>query len=273
MFTCVVWAIGWIAVAVQARVVDGSAQQLGLSIWLVTPLATALLLRAFASDGWKDFGIAPSLRANLSAYAAAVLVHPVGAVMVLALGYVAGLVLFPDTSMTRLAAVFAAGIAPSFIKNVFEECAWRGYLTPKIHSLGLNDYVGHGVVGLIWAGWHIPYFLYLVDPAALHASTSLNLATFIAMAVPSLVAVSVVYGELRLLTNSVWPPLIAHTIGNALIDVLVVRGFVRVEPAIGYWVSPGYQSLLSIAFFAVVGIVLHRWRIARSRRAKWALAA
>ena len=67
-------------------------------------------------------------------------------------GYGIGLVAFPDISVARLVAVFAAGFAPSFIKNVFEECAWRGYLTPKVHSLGLNDYVGHAIVGLIWAG-------------------------------------------------------------------------------------------------------------------------
>jgi membrane protease YdiL (CAAX protease family) len=260
IFTCIVWAIGWIAAAVQARIVDESAQQLGLLIWLVTPLATVLVLRAFAGDGWKDFGLAPSLRGHAFGYAVAVLCHPVGAMAVLLVGYVIGLVAFPDFSAPRLAAVFAAGLAPSFVKNVFEEFAWRGYLTPKVHSLGLNDYVGHGAVGLIWAGWHVPYFLYLVDPAALNASTGLSLPVFIAMAVPSLVAVSVVYGELRLLTGSVWPPVIAHAAGNALIDVLILRGFVRVEPGAEFWASPGYQGVFTIVFFAIIGVVLHRWR-------------
>jgi hypothetical protein len=66
-----VWAIGWIAAAVQARIVDESAQQLGLLIWLVTPLATVLLLRTFAGDGWKDFGLAPLQRGHASGYAVA----------------------------------------------------------------------------------------------------------------------------------------------------------------------------------------------------------
>jgi hypothetical protein len=265
LFATVVWSIGWIAAGLQARIVDPSAQQIGLLLWLVTPLATVVLLRTFGGDGWKDFGFAPRFRGNALGWVAAVLVHPVCATLVLLLGYLFGWIAVPG-SAAQLLAVFALGFAPSFIKNMFEEFAWRGYLTPKVHALGLNDYVGHSVVGLIWFGWHIPYFLYLVDPAALHAATSLKLATFIAMAVPSLVAVSIVYGELRLLTDSVWPAVVAHAIGNALLDVLIVNGFVRIESGMDALASPGYQGVLSIVFFAVAGVLLHRWRTAREAR-------
>lgn len=183
-------------------------------------------------------------------------------VTVLLLGYQLGWVSFPG-SVEPLLAVFAIGLGPSLVKNIFEEFAWRGYLTPKVRSLGLNDYVGHACVGVIWAGWHIPYFLYLVDPVALHAATSLHLATFVALAVPALVAVSIVYGELRLLTNSVWPAVLAHAIGNASIDALVARGFVHVESGKDVFVSPGYQGVLSMMLFVVAGVLLHRWRISR----------
>jgi len=43
-------------------------QGLGLLLWLITPLITALLLRAFAGDGWKDMGLRPSLKGNLIWY-------------------------------------------------------------------------------------------------------------------------------------------------------------------------------------------------------------
>jgi hypothetical protein len=265
LFTGVVWTIGWIAAGLQTRIVDPSAAQLGLLLWLVTPLVTVVLLRTFAGDGWKDFGFSPRFRGNALGWVAAVLVHPVCATLVLLLGYLLGWLALPG-SVNRLLAMFAIGFAPSFVKNVFEEFAWRGYLTPKVRALGLNDFVGHSVVGLIWAGWHIPYFLYFVEPAALHAATNLTLAAFIAMAVPSLVAVSIVYGELRLLTDSVWPPVVAHTVGNALLDVLVVNGFVRIESGVGALASPGYHGVLSIVFFVVAGVLLHRRRMARKAR-------
>lgn len=82
--------------------------------------------------------------------------------------------------------------------------------------------------------------LYLLDRATLQASTTQSLATFIPMAIISLSAASLVYGELRLLTNSVWPPLLMHMIGNALVDVLVVQGFVKIVPGMDFLVSPGH---------------------------------
>ena len=261
-FTAVAWSVGWIAAALQSRIVDPSAQQLGLLLWLVTPLSTVLLLRGFAGDGWKDFGLAPAFRTNAPGWSAAVLVHPLCAALVVAIGVLLGWTAVAG-SAPDLLWVFAYGLAPSFVKNVFEELAWRGYLTPKVRSLGANDLVGHAVVGLIWAGWHVPYFLYLVDPAALHAATNLTLTAFVAMAIPSLVAVSIVYGELRLLTNSVWPAVVAHAIGNALIDVLIVNGFVQVASGRELLASPGYQGVLSIVVFLVAGVALHRVRIRR----------
>ena len=265
IFTVAVWSVGWIAAALQSRIDDASAQGLGLLLWLVTPLAMVLLLRGFAGDGWKDFGLAPAFRANPLGWAAAVLVHPLCAAIVVAIGALLGWTAL-ESSVPDLLWVFAFGLAPSFVKNIFEEFAWRGYLTPKLHSLGIGDFVGHVAVGLIWAGWHVPYFLYLVDPAALQSATNLSLGAFVAMAVPSLVAVSIVYGELRLLTNSVWPPVLAHAIGNALIDVLLVNGFVQVESGHELMASPGYQSVLSIVIFVVAGVALHRRRMRREVR-------
>jgi hypothetical protein len=265
LFTVTVWSVGWIAAALQSRIVDPSARQFGLLLWLVTPLATVLLLRGFAGDGWKDFGLAPAFRSNAFGWSTAILVHPLCAVLVVTIGALLGWTAFKG-SVPDLLWVFAYGLAPSIVKNVFEEFAWRGYLTPKVHSLGASDFVGHAVVGLIWAGWHVPYFLYLVDPAALHAATDLSLAAFVAMAIPSLIAVSMVYGELRLLTNSVWPAVVAHAIGNALIDVLIVNGFVQVQSGRELLASPGYQGVLSIAVFVAAGAALHRMRMRREVR-------
>src|SRR6185436_2518472 len=104
------------------------------------------------------------------------------------------------------------------------------------------------------------------DPATLDAATSLTLGAFIAMAIPSLIAVSIVYGELRLLTNSVWPAVVAHAIGNALIDVLIVNGFVRLQSGTELLASPGYQGALSIVIFVIAGVALHRRRIRREVR-------
>ena len=214
-----------------------------------------------AGDGWKDFGLRPSLQGNVIWYVVSLLIYPVVAGVVLAIGAVLGLVTAPNFSFSLLLSVFAGGLVAAFIKNIFEEFAWRGYLAPKVYSLGLNAYVGHAVVGLIWGCWHIPYLLFLLDPALIQATTTQSMATFIPLAIVNLIAASIVYGELRLLTNSVWPPLLLHTIGNALVDVLVVQGFVRLAPGTDWLVSPGHQSLLTMVVFALMGIGLHQFRV------------
>lgn len=262
IFTVVVLASGWLGYGLDKLMNNPSGQQgLGLLLWLITPLITALLLRAFAGDGWKDFGFRPSLKGNLIWYAVSLLIYPFVAGLILAIGGALGLVTAPNFSFSLLLSVFAGGLIASFIKNIFEEFAWRGYLAPKVYSLGLNAYVGHTIVGLVWGCWHIPYLLFMLDRTVVQATTTQSMATFIPLAIINLVAASMVYGELRLLTNSIWPPLLLHTIGNALVDVLVVQGFVRLVPGTDFLISPGHQSLLTMTVFALIGIGLHQLRI------------
>lgn len=260
IFAIVVLTIGWLGYGLDKLVNNPPSQPLGLLIWLIAPLITALLLRAFAGDGWKDFGLWPAFKSNGVWYLVSLLVYPVGAILVLLIGSVLGLVSFPDFSPSLLLSVFALGLIPAFIKNIFEELAWRGYLAPKVYSLGLNDYLAHIVVGLIWGCWHIPYLLFLLDRSTLQAATTQSLAAFIPMSIIGLITASIVYGEIRLLTNLVWPPLLMHVIGNALVDVLVVRGFVKIVPGMDFLVSPGHQAILTTIFFLLAGIGLRQLR-------------
>lgn len=267
IFAVVVLASGWLGYGLDRAMNNPPDQPLGMLLWLVLPLLTALLLRAFGGDGWHDFGLRPNLRGSLPWYAASLLIYPLSAAVVLALGGLLGLVSAPNFSFSLLLTVFAGGLIGSFFKNIFEEFAWRGYLAPKAHTLGLNAYVEHALVGLVWGAWHIPYLLFLLDRSIIAATTTQSLATFIPLAIANLVTASIVYGELRLLTNSVWPPLLLHTVGNALVDVLVVQGFVQLVPGSDWLVSPGHQSILTLIVFALIGVGLHRARVRRERAA------
>lgn len=260
IFAVVVLASGWLGYGLDRLMNNPPSQQLGLLLFLIAPLGTALLLRAFAGDGWKDFGLWPAFKGNGAWYAVSLLIYPLGAAFVLGIGGALGLVTFPNFSLGLLLPVFAMGLLPSFVKNIFEEFAWRGYLAPKINSLGLNDYAGYVIVGLIWSGWHIPYWLFYLGNVQIQASTAQDLATFVPAAMMGIITASIAYNEIRLLTNSVWPALLMHTVGNALIDVLVVQGFIKIATGMGFLVSPTHQSLLTMVFFLLAGIWLRRQR-------------
>ena len=260
IFTVVVLACGWLGYGLDQALQSPPDQRLGMLLWLVAPLLTVLALRAFGGDGWRDFGLRPNFRGNLVWYAVSLLLYPVTALFVLGVGALLGLVSAPGFDLGRLAAVVAAGFVGQAFKNIFEEFAWRGYLAPKIAALGWDGYGGHLLTGAIWGAWHIPYLLFMVDRKVLAATTSQSPLVFSLMAIVSLMGASIAYNELRLLTGSTWPALLLHTVGNALVDVLVVQGFVTLAAGSDWLVSPGHQSLLTLVAFVAVGVALHRAR-------------
>jgi hypothetical protein len=244
---------------------SSATESFGMLLWLVVPTAAALILRAFGGDGWRDFGIRLNFRKNAPWYATAILVYPILTVLVLLLGRGLGLVTFPDASVSALLLVlgtFALGLFPQFIKNIFEEMAWRGYLAPRVYSLRLNVFVGHFMVGLVWGAWHIPYYLFFLNRSILQEFTTLNLAVFIPLSIVVMIVWAFVYGEIRLLTNSFWPAVLMHMVEDAFLNQLFTEHHIQIVPGTDWLISP-VNGLISIVLFGAVGIWLHQ---VRSRR-------
>lgn len=262
IYIIVILAIGWIGRGLDVLMGSPASEGLGILLWIITPLGFSLLLRAFAGDGWKDFGIKPNFKGNISWYVVALLIYPVSTVCILIIGSGFGLITFPNASLSTLGLVFQAfalGILPLFIKNIFEEAAWRGYLAPKVYSLRLNDFVGHLIVGLVWGAWHIPYYLFFLDQAVLQVFTTLNLAVFIPLAIVVTISWAIVYGEIRLLTNSIWPAVLMHAVEDALLIKLIADHYIQILPGTDWLISP-MSGLISVIFFLAIGVGLRQLR-------------
>ncbi len=140
IFAVVSVSIGWIGLGLN-RVMATAApgQNLGMLLWLIVPALTGLLLRAVAGDGWSDAGLRPALKKNLGWYGFALLIYPACIALVLGLGYATGAVSFAGLASVdqgTFLGLIAAAVLAGFVKNIFEEFAWRGYLTPRLDSLG-----------------------------------------------------------------------------------------------------------------------------------------
>jgi len=240
-------------------------KSLGWLFFLIAPLGTSLLLRAFAGDGWKDLGLKPAFKGNGKWYAFALLFHPLLNVLILVIGLGIGLTLIPDLSMSRLTLVGQAVLIsafPNFIKNIFEEFSWRGYLTPKIQSVVDRPLLGHLLTGMIWFGWHLPYYLVLLDPATVRGFTSLNMGLFLLTGLFGLMAAAIVYGEIRIRTNSVWPTVLMHLTGNIFLAAMIGQKFFSSVGVFGeVLASPGWSSMISILLFAATGVWFYRTRM------------
>lgn len=262
IFSVVVLASGWIGHGVDILMGNTGTETLGMLIWLIIPFPFSLLLRAFAGSGWKDLGIKLNLKGNLLWYLVTILTFPIVTLLILIIGKGSGLMTFPNFSAGALALllqVVLVGFPAQFIKNIFEEGAWRGYLAPKVSSLGLNDFAAHGVVGLIWGAWHIPYYLFFLDRAYLGKFTTLDVPAYIPLTMLVYIAWAMVFGEIRLRTNSVWPALLMHAIEDVFLLTLFTESFIQIQPGWDWLISP-MNGLINVLFFIALGVGLHQWR-------------
>ena len=140
-----------------------SMEGLGVLIWLVAPLVVNILLRLFGGDGWRDFGFKPNFRESWKWYLVAIAIVPVIVAITMGLGVAINAISFSGFSQKGVNAFIPLAIAAfvgSLVKNIFEEFAWRGYLTSRFNAIKLHPFVSSILTGFVWAGWHIPYYLF-----------------------------------------------------------------------------------------------------------------
>ena len=264
VFVVVTVGVGWLAIGLNAMAGSTDPEQSpGMLLWLVLPLIVSLLLRLLGGDGWRDLGFAPSFRGNQGWYALSILAYPIGILLSLAAGSAVGAVSMPGLGarIGALLGVVGVQLIVNLVKNIAEEFAWRGYLTPKLQQVGLPVLANHAIVGLIWSAWHVPYWIGLLDQASLDSFTGLSLPAFVILGVLALLTSSLLYGELKLATGSVWPPMLLHTTVNALSLTLLTENAVLFGSKAGEAVfAPAVGGLLLTVLIALLGWIAYRRR-------------
>jgi membrane protease YdiL (CAAX protease family) len=257
IFSVLVNLVAWIGPLLGG---DPTSPGLGFLIWGTAPILVSLLMRAVTRD-WSDLGARPAIRKNARWYLVSLVAYPVAIVLALFLGT---LISASSVSEFSAGAFFQAALPAMvifFFFALFEEVGWRGYLAPKMYSLGINVYVAHALVAIVWASWHLPYI------RELSTYTTEGLATYIPRLYLGAFAFSIVYGEIRIITATFWPAVLMHWVGNAIANPLVA-GFVTFPPGREYLGSVGVDGLFMIAYFGLLGIAINRWRSRKSTSVK-----
>lgn len=153
------------------------------------------------------------------------------------------------------------GIAVFLITATFEEIGWRGYMVPKLASIGINTYLAYAIGAVVWATWHMPYIRELtwvspVQEDVLSSIPRLYLMFF---------AYSILYNEIRLITGSVWSAVLFHSFVNAIQHPIAAE-YLKIVPGQEYLVS--FSGLFMISFAGLLGIALNRWRIRNANLSK-----
>ena len=129
-----------------------------------------------------------------------------------------------------------------------EEVGWRGFALPRLQAR-FGPLAGTLVLGLLWAGWHLPFFLtpdHGGGPQADPATVATNFALFSAMVVLMAVPFSFVFNR----TRSVLMTALLHT----AIDTPQAVWLPLLLP-VGLKNSARGEARLDLALLLVVGVV------------------
>ena len=263
---------GWLGIWLNQ--VTGSTQppmqSLGVLVWLTTPALAGILLRAFGGDGWKDAGFGLALPSGWIWYLAAILVYPLAALLTFGLGALLGVVRADGFAAQGFGAYLSAAgvmLVGSLMKNIFEEFAWRGYFTPRLDAVNVPPMLNHLIVSLLWMTWHLPYYFYYLDRQTLNSAITVSLPVFLLMGYLVMFPTAILFGELRLISKSVWPVFLLHNVINALSMPLLINGFIHVDGPLGTILTPTNEGLFVSLLFGIAGWFLYRRRMKRDDHA------
>lgn len=251
---------GWIGYGIDQSLEQApEAETLGMAVWLVLPLLTTVLLRLFAGDGWKDIGLNPNFKGNLSWYMISLIVFPGVTLLVLSIGKILGWVSFDNFNGGVYTAGLIATLLPNFIKNIFEEFVWRGYLTAKLVKRDIKDIWIYLIVGGVWGAWHLPYYLFFLPESYMFQVLPVERLAFALIAIATMIIWTVMFVEIYRLTKSIWPAVTLHMMEDSTINHLIIDEHLTIASGKEILISP-IMGIITALFYLILGLWLRRVR-------------
>ncbi|MDD3024259.1 MAG: CPBP family intramembrane metalloprotease [Syntrophomonadaceae bacterium] len=260
IFVFVVIISGWLGVLVDTFLPEHpEGDSLGMGIWLALPLLTAFALILFSKMSLQDLGFKPNFKGNIKWYLASVLIFPVVTAIVLMIGATASWIDLSAFNLKPFILVFASTLLINFMIDIFEETAWRGFLTSQLIKLNLSDRKLYLIVGVVWGLWHAPYYLVFLPATDIQAVMPVSRAIFVVVSMIILICWAVMFTELFRVTNSVWPCVILHMVEDSLINPLVISGYITISPGKEILVSP-INGVITCILYLAVGLGIRAYR-------------
>ena len=261
---------GWLGIWLNN--VTGNAmpplQSLGALVWLGTPALAGILLRALGGDGWQDAGFGLNLKAGWVWYIATLVIYPLLTLIGFGLSFAAGTINAGGFAVQGFGTyISAVGVifVSSLMKNIFEEFAWRGYLTPRLDAARISPLVNYAITAFVWWAWHLPYYYYFLPRADLQAATPYGVPIFLAIGLLVLFPTAIFFGEIRLASKSVWTTFLLHQIVNAVSMPFMLNAFITSNNWGSLILSPTNDSILMSLLMGAAGYWMYRNRVKKAQ--------
>ncbi len=260
IFNVIVILSGWLGILIDKIIPEQpEGDSLGMGIWLVLPLLAVIALRTFAGDGWKDAALNPRMKSNAKWYVVAFLIFPAVTAIVMIIGSVFRWIDLSGFHIADFTQVLFGLLLFEFIKNIFEESVWRGYLTTKLIKLNLSDFTLYLIVGLIWSVWHLPYYMEFLPEEVITTVLPVSRFAFFLVGVFTMTAWTVMFVEIFRLTNSIWPAVLLHAVEDAVINPLIIDGHISIASGMEIFISP-ICGIIPTSIYLMIGLLLRRRR-------------
>ncbi|RKN83994.1 CPBP family intramembrane glutamic endopeptidase [Paenibacillus ginsengarvi] len=258
LFIIVALACGWLGVGLDSLLTDQpEGGTLGMALWLVLPVLTMLVLRTVDRD-WAGMGIKPFFIRNLKWYLVSLAIYPIVTLLTVGLALLTHSANLADFELNAFAQLAVYAMAGSMVKNIFEEFAWRGYLTPRLIERGLADWLVYVLSGLVWALWHAAYYLVFLPDVYFE---SVSRSGMLLSGCLFLIASAIMYVEMYRLTGSVWPCVVMHSVHAGVPAALMGPGGAITFTGLGgFWLNP-LTGAVAAALFLGIGLWLRAKRI------------
>ena len=218
---------------------------------MATPLLTTLLmLFVFTRDGYGQhgrFGLGLR-RSGWRTWGLALLLPLLVLTTSYGLAWLSGAatLVFPLEAggLPRLLATLTVGLLSTTFFVLWEEIGFRGYLQPKLMGLGSKQAII--LAGFLHGVWHLPIILltpFYVDLGNGFLTVPIFLLLFS--------AAGIVYGVLRLETDSIWPGAILHGAFNSFLGLFTMMTVLSSPLAVYLVGETGVLTLLATAVAAI----------------------
>lgn len=239
-------------------------QSLGALVWLISPALSGFALRAFGGDGWKDSGFGLNLPSGWMWYLLAILIYPVASLLTFAFAALFDIVSadgFIAQGFGAYLSIAGMMFAGSLMKNLFEEFAWRGYLTPRLDAAKVHPMLNHFITGVLWWSWHLPYYFHFLDRQTLEGNIATSVPVFLVIGFFIMFPASILFGELRLLSKSTWAVFLLLCMINAFSTPLLLNNFIKVNGTMGVIFAPTHEGIFVSILYGLTGWILYKYRM------------
>lgn len=257
IFSIVVIISGWIGLGLDVLLQNDFTQGIGLLLFILSPLSMSVLLTLIEKKKLKSIGLKLNFRNNIKWYILCLFFD----FFVLGFIYCLGLV-FNGIEASKTSNIFSVisltaiyAIPTTFLKNIFEEFGWRGYLAPRLLEDN-NKAQNHLFISIIWATWHLPYWLFFLNREFLLSNTPYGITLTIIISYIALFFLAVIYDNIRLITNSIWPGVIIHTMFNVL--AMSYYQNLQYKASSGWLFAPTYGVIYLIIILFVSALFLRK---------------